>query len=144
MEDVFYLTRGWRNATYIIFGALICVFVSLLIYSFFDPFLRKGLFFILPVSLIAIGVSVCGILQADEKIFWNNHSVRKVSRLINREILLEDIKGYKFAWNYLHIVPHKGKSKRILVSTYVCGMRLLHEELVSRYPDLKQERQTMN
>ncbi|WP_188133834.1 hypothetical protein [Chitinophaga sp. CF418] len=38
MEDVFYLTRGWRNATYILLGALICVFVSLLLYSFFDPF----------------------------------------------------------------------------------------------------------
>jgi hypothetical protein len=143
MKDVFYLTRGWKNAAYIMFSALICVFVSLLIYSFFDPFLRKGIFFILPVSLITIGVSVCGILQVNEKIFWDNHSVRKVSILVNREILLEDIKGYKFAWNYLHIVPHKGKGKRILVSTYVCGMRLLHEELVSRYPDLKQQgRQT--
>jgi hypothetical protein len=141
MNDVFYLTRGWRNATYIMFSALICVFVSLLIYSFFDPFLRKGIFFILPVSLITIGVSVCGILQVDEKIFWDNHSVRKVSILVNREILLEDIKGYKFAWNYLHIIPHKGKGKRILVSTYVCGMRLLHEELASRYPDLKQQTQ---
>lgn len=101
MEDVFYLTRGWRNAAYIMFSALICVFVSLLIYSFFNAFLRKGIFFILPVSLIIIGVSVCGILQVDEKIFWDNHSVRKVSILVNREILLEDIKGYKFAWNYL-------------------------------------------
>jgi len=137
MEDVFYLTRGWRNATYILFGALICVFVSLLIYSFFDPFLRRGLFFTLPVLLIAIVVAVCGILQVDEKIFWDNHSVRKVSRLVNREILLEDIKGYKFAWNYLHIIPHEGKGKRILVSTYVGGMRLLHEELVARYPDLR-------
>ncbi|UPK67287.1 hypothetical protein [Chitinophaga filiformis] len=139
MEDVFYLTRGWRNATYILFGALICLFVSLLIYSFFDPFFRRGLFLILPVSLIAIVVAVCGILQADEKIFWDNHSVRKVSRLVNREILLADIKGYKFAWNYLHIIPYKGKGKRILVSTYVNGMRLLHEELAARYPDLKQQ-----
>ncbi|PWV46471.1 hypothetical protein [Chitinophaga sp. S165] len=139
MEDVFYLTRGWRNATYIMFSALICVFVFLPVYSFSDPFLRQGIFFILPLSLIVIGVSVCGILQADEKIFWNDHSVRKVSRLVNREILLTDVKGFKFAWNYLHIVPHKGKGKRILVSTYVCGMRLLHEELVSRYPDLNRQ-----
>jgi hypothetical protein len=139
MEDVFYLTRGWRNATYIMFSTLIFVFVSLLIYSFFDPLMRKGIFFILPVSLITIGLSVCGILQVDEKIFWDNHSVRKVSTLVNREILLEDIKGYKFAWNYLHIIPQKGKGKRILVSTYVGGMRLLHEELASRYPDLKQQ-----
>lgn len=138
MEEVFYLTRGWKNATYILFGTLICIFVSLLIYSCFDPLLRKGIVFILPVSLIAIVLAVCGILQADEKIFWDNHSVRKVSRLVNREIRLEDIKGYKFAWNYLHIVPNKGKGRRILVSTYVCGMRLLHEELAARYPDLKQ------
>lgn len=136
MEDVFYLTRGWKNATYILLGALIVVFVSLLTYSFFDPFFMRGLFFILPVSLIAIVLAVCGILQADEKIFWDNRSVRKVSRLVNREILLEDIKGYKFAWNYLHIIPHKGKGRRILVSTYVNGMRLLHEELAARYPDL--------
>lgn len=139
MVDVFYLTRGWRNATYIMFSALICAFAGLLFYSFSDPFPRKGIFFILPVSLIAIGISVYGILQADEKVFWDNHSVRKVSRLVNREILPEDIKGYKFAWNYLHIIPHKRKGKRILVSTYIAGMRLLHEELMSRYPDLKQQ-----
>lgn len=139
MEDVFYLTRGWRNATYMLFGALICVFVGLLTYSFFNPFLKKGILFILPLSLIAIGVAVCAILQVNEKIFWDNRSVRKVSKLVNREILLEDIKGFKFAWNYLHIIPHKGKGKRILVSTYVNGMRLLHAELVARYPDLKQQ-----
>lgn len=140
MEDVFYLTRGWRNATYMLFGALICVFVSLLTYSFFNPFLRQGILFIVPVSVIAIVLAVCAILQVNEKIFWDNHSVRKVSRLVNREILLEDIKGYKFAWNYLHIIPHEGKGKRILVSTYVNGMRLLHAELVARYPDLKQQK----
>ncbi|ACU61759.1 hypothetical protein [Chitinophaga pinensis] len=140
MEDVFYLTRGWRNATYILFGAIICLFVTLLTFSFFNPFLKQGILFILPVSLIVIGLSVCAILQVNEKIFWDNDRVRKVSRLVNREILLEDIKGYKFAWNYLHIIPHKGKGKRILVSTYVCGMRLLHAELVARYPDLKQQK----
>jgi len=137
--DVFELSRGWKIATYIMLGLFFAVFVSLAIFCFIDPSLKRVMVFMLPFSLVAIFFIVCGFLQIDEKVIVDNYSIRKESRLVNREILLNDVKGYRIDKNYVRILPHEGRGKKILASTYLSGINHLKALLAQRYPDLDVE-----
>lgn len=134
--EVFSLSRGWKISMYIILSILMLVFVAIAFGPLFDPSMKKGIAIILPIALIAIGLIFCAFLQVEEKIIFDNYTVRKESRLVNRELLPGDIKGYKIDKNYLIIVPHKGRGKVIRVSTYMSRVGVLENKLAARYPDL--------
>ncbi|SHN25525.1 hypothetical protein [Chitinophaga sp. CF418] len=137
--EVFELSRGWKIFAYIMLGLLLAVFVSLAIYCFIDPSLKRGMAIALPISLVAIFFIVCGFLQVDEKVIFDDYSIRKESRLVNREILLNDVKGYKVDEKYVRIIPYKGRGKSIQASNYLSGIRSLQNRLAARYPDLNLE-----
>jgi hypothetical protein len=134
--EVFSLSRGWKISMYILLSILMLVFVAMAFGPLFDPSMRKGVAFILPIALIIIGLLFCAFLQVEEKVIFDNYTIRKESRLVNRELLPGDIKGYKIDKNYLIIVPHKGRGKVIRVSTYMSRVGVLENKLAARYPDL--------
>lgn len=137
--DVFELSRGWKIAMYILLGLLLAVFVALAIFCFIDPSLKRLMAFMLPFSLVVIFFIVCGFLQIDEKVIFDNYSIRKESRLVNREILLNDVKGYRVDKNHVRIIPHEGRGKKILASRQFSGIGHLKTLLALRYPDLDVE-----
>lgn len=137
--EVFELSRGWKIAGYMLLGILFVVFAFLAILCFTEPSIEGGIVFFLPLSLVALFFIVCGLLQMDEKIIFDNYSIRKVSRLVNREILLNDVKGYKVERNYLRIIPYEGRGKRISVSNQLSGIDRLEYKLSARYPNLNVE-----
>jgi hypothetical protein len=134
--EVYSLSRGWKISMYILLSILMLVFVAIAFGPLFDPSMKKGIAFILPVAFVFIGLIFCGFLQVEEKVIFDNYTVRKESRLINRQLLPGDIKGYRIDKNYLIIVPHKGRGKAIRVSTYMSGVGVLENKLAARYPDL--------
>lgn len=134
--EVYSLSRGWKISMYILLSILMLVFVAIAFGPLFDPSMKKGIAFILPVAFVFIGLILCGFLQVEEKVIFDNYTVRKESRLINRQLLPGDIKGYRIDKNYLIIVPHKGRGKAIRVSTYMNGVGVLENKLAARYPDL--------
>jgi low affinity Fe/Cu permease len=135
-KEVFMLSRGWKITMYILLSILMLVFVAIALGPLFDPSMKKGMAIFLPVSIIIIGLLVCGFLQVQERVILDDYSIRKESRLINREILLNDIKGFKVDQNQLHVIPYKGKGKVIRVSTYMARVQVLGSMLAARYPDL--------
>ncbi|PSL24472.1 hypothetical protein [Chitinophaga ginsengisoli] len=137
--EIFELSRGWKITGYILLGILFVVFAFLAVFCIIEPPFEKGVVFLLPVSLVAIFFIVCGLLQMNEKVIFDNYSIRKVSRLVNREILLNDVKGYKVERNYLRIIPYEGKGKRISASNQLNGIERLAYQLSLRYPDLNLE-----
>lgn len=134
--EVFSLSRGWKIAIYIMLSVLTLVFVAIALGPLYDPSMKKGMAIFLPISIIIIGLLFCAFLQVDEKIVIDDYSIRKESRLVNRQILLNDVKGYKLDKNYLIVIPYKGKGKVIRVSTYISGIQMLEKRLAARYPDL--------
>ena len=136
--EVFTLSRGWKIAVYIALGIFLLVF-AILALCCLDRSFRESVTFLLPLSLVAIGFIICGILQVEEKVIVDNYSIRKVSRLINREILLTDIKGYKVVKNSVCIIPQEGKGKKIVVSPNMGDLVSLERKLATRYPDLNIE-----
>jgi len=137
--EVFELSRGWKIAIYIMLGLLLAVFVSLAIGCFTDPSMKKAMAFLLPMSLVAIFFIGCGFLQINEKIIFDDYSIRKESRLVNREILLNDVRGYTVDKKYVRIFPQEGRGKKISASTYMSGIGRLQNKLAARYPDLQVE-----
>ncbi|MCF6407471.1 hypothetical protein L3C95_31545 [Chitinophaga filiformis] len=137
--EVFELSRGWKIAGYIFLGFLLIVFGFLAILCFIEPSVKGGTVFLLPVSLVAIFFIVWGLLQMNEKVIFDNYSIRKVSLLVNREILLNDVRGYTVERNYLRIIPYEGKGKRISASNQLRGIERLEYMLAARYLNLNVE-----
>lgn len=137
--EIFTLSRGWKIAVYIALGIFLLVFATLALLCLMEPSFRKSVAFLFPFSLVAIGFIIYGILQVEEKVIVDNYSIRKVSRLINREILLNDVKGYKVERNSLYIIPLDGKGKKIQVSANMGDLVGLERRLAARYPDLNLE-----
>jgi len=137
--EVFELSRGWKIAMYIILGILFVLFTWLAVNCFIDPSLKRAIAFMLPVSLAVLVFVVRGFLQVDDKVIFDDYSIRKVSKLVNREVLRSDVKGYTVDKNYVRIIPHEGKGKRILVSTYFSDIEQLQTRLAMHYPDLDVE-----
>ncbi|ACU61043.1 hypothetical protein [Chitinophaga pinensis] len=131
---VFALSRGFKILLYILLAIMLFVFVALALGPFYDPKLNFPLIYFWPVCAIPICLIICAFLQVEEKVIVDKYSIRKVSRLINREILLSNIKGYKSDGNGLWIIPNTGK--RIYLSGYVKGVNDLQTWLANWYPDI--------
>ncbi|SDH32216.1 hypothetical protein [Chitinophaga filiformis] len=90
--EVFELSRGWKIVIYIILGLFFALFTWLAVNCFIEPSLKRAIAFMLPMSLIAMFFIACGFLQVDEKVIFDDYSIRKESKLVNREILRNDVK----------------------------------------------------
>ena len=131
---VFALSRGFKTLMYVLLAILLFVFVAVALGPFYDPQLNFPLIYLWPVCAVPIGLITCAFLQVEEKVMLDKYSIRKVSRLINREILLSNIKGYKSDGNGLWIIPNTGR--RIYMSNYLQGVKDLEPWLSTRYPDI--------
>jgi hypothetical protein len=131
---VFALSRGFKILIYILLAILLFAFLALALGPFYDPKVNIPLIYLWPVCAIPIGLLICAFLQVEEKVVLDKYIIRKVSRLINREILLNNIKGYKSDGYGLWIIPNIGKG--IYVSSYMQGAEELEHWLSARYPDI--------
>lgn len=131
---VFALSRGFKVLMYILLAILLFVFSYFIYGPFVDPSFKNGGIYFMPVGVVADILIICAFLQVEEKVVLDKYSIRKVSRLVNREILLTSIKGYKSDGNGLWIIPNTGK--RIYLSNYMKGVRELEHWLSARYPDI--------
>jgi len=121
---------------YILCSLLLCVFVFCGIGIFFDESMKKAAGVLIPISLAGSAFLIFALMQVEEKVVIDKYSVRKISRWVNREILLKDLKGFRTDKNYLYILPHKGMGKKIRVSTYFSGLDRLRDLLSQHAPDL--------
>ncbi|SFO77054.1 hypothetical protein SAMN05428949_6569 [Chitinophaga sp. YR627] len=131
---VFALSRGFKILMYILLAIMLFTFVAVALGPFYDPKVAIPLIYLWPVCAIPIALVICAFLQVEEKVVLDKYSIRKESRLINREILLSNVKGYKSDGNGIWIIPNTGK--RIYMSKYMQGVSELEHWLSGRYPDI--------
>lgn len=134
--EVFTLSRGSKIGRYILFSISLIIFSGAALDFCFGPSLTRGTTVILLALFVFIGLIFRALLQVNEKIILDNYGVRKKSRLADRELRHEDIKGYIVDEDSLIINPHKGKGKSIQVSKDINGVDVLQRRLAVSHPDL--------
>jgi hypothetical protein len=130
------LTRGGKILVLVLLlPMLACSILGALVPFFIDTPDRNSMFvgILSPVGVIFFGY---WLFRVNEKFIVDSYSIRHQARFINRELLLQDIQGYRVDDHYLHLVPFPGRGKKIKVSNWVGNFGDLHDWAASRFPDL--------
>lgn len=106
------LSVGTKIFTTILFSFLLTVAVGLAASPLFTNELNKAYIVLGPISYLMTGFFVYALLQMDETTIIDDYSVRVQSRFNNRELLLQNIQGYRIDKNYLYSSLFLDKAKR--------------------------------
>ncbi|WP_162944909.1 hypothetical protein [Flavisolibacter nicotianae] len=139
------LSKGWAWFIYIMAPLLAAVFIYLLVMPFLPDTKSSGTdqlkWFLVPISLLMIGVCVAGVIDAVKGRFViTQDSVYAKGVFTNRELLLHEIEGYRTDDRYIYIVPFDKSLKQIKVSTYFSGTGDILAWLSERFPDLDEQK----
>ncbi len=133
------ISKSWAVFIYITAPLLIGLFGWL----FIMPFVTGSkndlkLFWILgPISIGMIVLMVIGLLDTVKgKFVIDNDKIFSISAFSNRELLLNEIKGYRLGDKYIFIESNNEDKKRIKISTYFGKTGEIIEWLSNHYPDL--------
>ena len=145
MQKEFKLAKGWAVFVYLAAPLLIAVFGYLLLIPFLpggkeDRFMQLY-WFMAPLSVAMIVLFVLGLLDAvkgrfviDTDRVWASGVFRK------RELMLEQIEGYRTDDKYIYILPFDKQLKRIKISQYFGGKAEILAWLSAHYPDLDEQK----
>lgn len=138
------LSKGWALFIYIAAPLLAALFVYLLLLPFLpgskDAKTELLSWFLVPLSLFMIGVCVAGVMDAAKsKFVIGEDRVFTTGVFSNRELLFQEIEGYRTDERYIYILPFDKGLKRIKISTYFSGTANILQWLSERYPDLNNE-----
>lgn len=134
---VYELHRNWKILRYVQASVVLCLMLAMAISPLVSADFMESYSFLGPASYILIISMVYVILQVDKKIIVDDVSVRQVSRLVNRKLLLADVEGYKIKQKgAVHIIPYKGHGKKIVVDPDIWGMSELLSWLNKHYKNL--------
>lgn len=135
------LAKGWAILIYVIVPLMIGIFGWLLILPFIqsasDGISATVFWFLAPVSLGMIILMVVGLLDAIKGKFIIAHDkVYSVGIFSNRQLMLDEIRGYRIEDNYIYIESNIESKKRLKISTYFGKVDEIVDWLTSYYLDL--------
>lgn len=128
-------SKGYAILIYICAPLLIILFVFLLVKSIIDDKHAAG--FMVPISLAMIGLMIAGLIEtAKGKFVIDTDRVYTVGLFPKRELMLNEIKGYRISDKYIFIEPNAEGKKKIKISTYYAEVNEVIQWLSSNYRDL--------
>jgi hypothetical protein len=135
------ISRGWAIFIYIGAPLLIALFCWILIIPFVPEMKNdvnpSAYWFLAPVSIGMIIVMVVGLLDTFKgKFIINNDTVVSVSTFSKRELLFNEIKGYRINEKNIFIESKNKNKKKIKVSKYFANVDEIVEWLSNNYSDL--------
>jgi hypothetical protein len=125
---------------YITVPLLIALFVWILIIPFIPTMTQGNLnayWFLAPISIAMIALLTVGLLDTiKSKFVIDSDKIFTVSTFSNRQLFLNEIKGYRITEKFIFIEPNDTNKKKIKVSTYFGNTNEIVAWLWERYPDL--------
>jgi len=115
----FSLSRRVKILYIVLAVPLLVLFLVTSLMPVWAPELNKLYFFLGPLSIGFAGLLIYSLFQLNERITLDHERVKISSRFHNRELLHEDIAGYRLDDKYLYLVPLPGHGKRIRVTRYI-------------------------
>lgn len=137
---VYKIAKGWAIFIYITAPLLIGIFGWLLVMPFIPGMKDMPIIFHLiftPISLGMIALICVGIRDtAKSRVIVDDQRISLRSMFSNRELLFDDIRGYRVHENYIFVEPNAEGKKKIKISTYFEKTDEILEWLSSNYPNL--------
>lgn len=133
------ISKGWAIFIYIFAPLLIALFVWLLIMPFVTGSKNDmETFWILgPISIAMIVLMVIGLIDTVKSRFViDTDKIFTISTFSNRQLMFDEIKGYRITDKYLFIESNDENKKKIKVSTYFGKINEIEEWLSENYSDL--------
>ncbi len=133
------ISKGWAIFIYITAPLLIALFSWLLIMPFVIGSENdiKTFWILGPISLGIIALMVVGLLDTIKGKFVIDHDkIFTISTFSNRQLMYNEIKGYRITDKYIFIESNNEQKKKIKVSTYFGKVNEITEWLSENYSDL--------
>lgn len=135
------ISKGWAVFIYIGAPLLIALFCWILIMPFVsateDNMNPNVYWFLMAMSIGMIALMVVGLLDtAKGKFVIDNNKIFSISTFSNRELMLNEIKGYRITDKFIFIESKNENKKGIKVSTYFGKSDEIIEWLSDHYLDL--------
>lgn len=134
------LGRGWIIFCYIVFIPLIALLCWLMLGPLYDKNpenMETYWYVILPVSIGGITLLVLGLIDAKKGTFIiGDHKLTATGVFGTREMLFNDVKGYRVTDKFIFIESTKPRGKQLKVSKYFKDVYEIENWLAERYDDL--------
>lgn len=135
------IARGWAIFIYIAAPLLIALFCWILIMPFVpamkDDMNPNAYWFLVPMSLGMITLMIIGLIDTVKgKFVIDKDKVFAISTFSKRQLMFNEIKGYRITDKYIFIESNNEQKKKIKVSTYFGGANEIVEWLSENYSDL--------
>ena len=135
------ISRGWRFFIYITLPLLIAPFFLILILPFI-PSMNEDLntesyWLLVPMSLGIITILILGLIDTIQgKFVIDRDKIYVVSIFSKRQLLFDEIKGYRLNGNHIFIESKNEKKKRIKINKYLEKVNEIMDWLSEHYHDL--------
>lgn len=137
------ISKGWGIVIYITATLIITGLIALFGWILIMPFVTgseidmKTIWIFGPISLGMIVVMVVVLLDTIKgKFVIDYDKVFIVSTFSNRQLMFNEIKGYRITEKYIFIESNNAQKKKIKVSTYIEKVNEIKEWLSKNYADL--------
>lgn len=132
------MAKGWTWFVYIGGPLLIALFGWVLVLPFYEKEVpAKAVWFLVPLALVMIIVMVLGMIDAHKgRLIIQADRITSVGVLSTRELVFEEIKGYRVTEQYIFIESLVKGRKRIKISKYIGGFQEIQHWLSQRFKDL--------
>src|SRR5687767_2585050 len=117
------IAKGWAIIIYIFAPLMIALFVWVLLMPFQkEEISLDATWFLIPVSIAMIALSILGIVDAyKSRLLISDDSIKSINVFSNRELMLDEIKGYTVNEQYIFLKPKDQSKKIIKISKYIGG-----------------------
>lgn len=135
------LAKGWAIFIYLFVPLLIGLFGWLLILPFQNgDFSPNASWILIPIAIAMIILMIFGVIDAYKgRLIIRADRITSISSISNRELNLDEIKGYTVNENYIFVEPNIEHKKRIKISKYIDGYSEILFWLSQRFPDLEEQ-----
>lgn len=138
------IAKGWAIFIYICAPLIIALFCGILLMPFLqsdaDGSIPDYYWFMLPLSIGMIAFMIIALLDtAKGRFVIDKDRIYTIGALSNRQLMLDEIAGYRITENYLIVVPKFKDKKKIQVSKYIGEIEEIIDWMADHYPDLDLE-----
>lgn len=135
------ISKGWAIFMYIGAPLLIALFCWILIMPFIpsvkDDVNPSVYWFLIPMSLGMIALMTVGLIDTIKgKFVIDSDKIFTVSTFSNRQLMFNEIKGYRITDKYIFVESNNENKKKIKISTYFGKTNEIVEWLSENYSDL--------
>lgn len=136
-EKEYKIKKGWAIFMFITAPLLLALFT---LPYFFVEIPIFGLYFFLPMSIIMVFLISIGLLDIIYgKIIISSNKISIRTTIINRDLKISEIKGFRIAGQYIFIVPNTTSKKRIKIEyAYLSNSKEILLWLYTNSQDLDQ------